>query len=729
MLSLRVTNTSGTCIPFTCCALALSISSVIAAFPVHAQGELTDEEMAAFYDDDESVSIATGTSKPLHRAPAVASVITADQIRKMGARTLDEVLETVPGLHVSRSFNRLNSLYSIRGIHTGNNPQVQLLLNGSQIVETATGGRPPTFSMPVANIKRIEVIRGPGSAVYGADAFAGVIDIVTKDAADVNGTVVGARAGSFDSQDAWVQGGFVENDLSAKISLDYSRSDGDNDRIIDRDLQSLLDGAYGTNASHAPGALDTNYETFNGEIKISKGAWSFSTYRWEQHHAGVGPGSSQALDPGGEQDVQYQQYEVRYEKALSEQWELNAKLLHTYEEQQSEFTLFPPGVLLFLTPDGNIAFVPSGGPPVIAPFGIRGNPGGEEKNTLAEIVTFYRGFSGHVVRFAVGAKRVDQHAFESKNFGPGVTDGSETQLSDRMVDVTGTPYIFISDEKRDAQWLTLQDEWGFAQDWELTAGVRFDHYSDFGDTVNPRLALVWETAYNLTSKLMYGRAFRAPAFDELYIQNNPSIKGNELLDPEIVDTLELAFDYRPVADVVTKLNLFLYQAKDVIEFVGNDQGTARLAENAKDQEGRGFELEAKWDVTRRFDLAGSISFQESEDEGIDAWVPDAPRLRVYGAANWALTDAWNWQLNINHVADRKRAVIDARDPVDDYTLLGTSISYSIAPLDLLTRFSIRNLTDEEAYEPSNVEPTGISAIPGDYPLEGRSYWLDAEYRF
>lgn len=729
MLSLRVTNTSGTCIPFTFCALALAIGSAMTAVPAYAQGELTDEELAAFYDDDESVSIATGTSKPLHRAPAVASVITADDIRRMGARTLDEALETVPGLHVSRSFNRLNSLYSIRGIHTGNNPQVQLLLNGSQIVETTTGGRPPTFSMSVANIKRIEVIRGPGSAVYGADAFAGVIDIITKDASDVNGTVVGARAGSFDSQDAWVQGGFVENDLSAKISVDYSRSDGDNGRVVERDLQSFLDGIYRTNASLAPGSLDTNYETFNGEIKVSKGGWNFSAYRWEQHHAGLGPGSAQALDPGGKQDVEYQRYEVQYGKSFSQYWELNAKLWHSLEKQQSEFTLFPPGVLFFLTPDGNITFAPTGGPPVIAPFGILGNPGGEEKSTFAEVVTFYRGFTGHVLRFAVGAKRVDLHALESKNFGPGITDGSETLLSPRMVDVTGTPYIFIGDEERDAQWLTWQDEWSFAQDWELTAGVRYDHYSDFGDTVNPRLALVWETAYNLTSKLLYGRAFRAPAFDELYIQNNPSIRGNELLDPEIVDTLELAFDYRPVSDIVTKLNLFLYQAKDVIEFVGTDQGAARLAENAKDQEGRGFELEAKWEVTRKIDIFGSISFQESEDEGVDSWVPDAPRLRVYGAANWALTDAWNWQLNVNHVADRKRAVLDSREPVDDYTLFGTSISYSIPSMNLLTKFSVRNLTDEDAYEPSNVDPTGTASIPGDYPLEGRSFWLDAEYHF
>jgi len=731
MLSLRVTNTSGTCVPFAFCALTM-ISSVIAvvtaAAPAHAQGELTDEELAAFYDDDESVSIATGTSKPLHRAPAVASVITADDIRKMGARTLDEVLETVPGLHVSRSFNRLNSVYSIRGIHTGNNPQVQLLLNGTQLVDTVTGGRPPTFSMPVANIERIEVIRGPGSAVYGADAFAGVIDVITKDADDIGGTVVGARAGSFDSQDAWVQSGFTEGELKAKLSLEYSHSDGDHDRVVNSDVQSLIDQQLNISASKAPGALDTNYETFNGEIKVSRGPFKFTAYRWEQHGAGVGPGSSQALDPTGEQDVEYQLYDLRYEKSLSDDWTVNYKLVHADQHQQAHFTLLPAGTMVLLNAQGNITFDPSTATSMAqAPTGLLGNPGGRERDSQTELSVFYRGFAGHVIRVAVGGKLLDFNIEETKNFGPGVTSGSDTILPALPVDVSNTEYAAVEDAERTARWATVQDEWGIAQDWELTAGVRFDSYSDFGDTINPRLALVWEAAYNLTSKLLYGRAFRAPSFDELYIQNNPSVQGNKLLDPEVVDTLELAFDYRPVSDVVTKLNLFIYQTKDVIEFVAGD--TARVAQNVKDQEGKGFELEMRWDVTRRFSLTGNISLQESEDEVTRTWVPEAPRLHSYVAANWAFTDAWSWQVNANHVAGRKRAPADMRDSIDDYTLFNTSLSYRIAAANVLTTLAVKNIFDEDASEPSSADPTGVASIPDDYPLEGRSIWFDVEYRY
>jgi len=128
MLSLPAINASGIRVPFALCAAALAIScGLIATAPAAAQGELTDDDLASFYDD-EYVSIATGTNQPLHMAPAVATVITAEDMQRLGASSLDDVLERVPGLHVGLSFNRLNSLYSIRGIHTDQNPQVLLLI-------------------------------------------------------------------------------------------------------------------------------------------------------------------------------------------------------------------------------------------------------------------------------------------------------------------------------------------------------------------------------------------------------------------------------------------------------------------------------------------------------------------------------------------------------------------------------------------------------------------------
>jgi iron complex outermembrane receptor protein len=78
----------------------------------------------------------------------------------------------------------------------------------------------------------------------------------------------------------------------------------------------------------------------------------------------------------------------------------------------------------------------------------------------------------------------------------------------------------------------------------------------FPRSINPRLALVWEPRFNLTSKLLYGSAFRPPALHELYNKNNPSNTGNPDLDPETIDTYELVFDYRPTSRLRSIVNIF-----------------------------------------------------------------------------------------------------------------------------------------------------------------------------
>ncbi len=115
--------------------------------------------------------------------------------------------------------------------------------------------------------------------------------------------------------------------------------------------------------------------------------------------------------------------------------------------------------------------------------------------------------------------------------------------------------------------LVAQDEWQIADDWQLTAGVRYDDYSDFGGTVNPRVALVWDINEQITSKLLYGKAFRAPNFAEQCTQNNPVVLGNKNLNPETINTFEWALDYRPFSSLRTAVNLYYYQINNLISAV------------------------------------------------------------------------------------------------------------------------------------------------------------------
>ena len=168
----------------------------------HAQVTTDEEEMSLVFGDASTVSIATGSQQPLRRAPAVASVITAQDILAMGVTDLDDALESVPGLHVSRYQQFYTPRYFIRGIYSDLNPQTLVLQNGQPLTTLLTGNRGLAFGdTPVENVARVEVIRGPGSALYGADAFAGVINIITKSAAEVDGTEFGVRAGSFSTAD------------------------------------------------------------------------------------------------------------------------------------------------------------------------------------------------------------------------------------------------------------------------------------------------------------------------------------------------------------------------------------------------------------------------------------------------------------------------------------------------------------------------------------------------
>lgn len=125
----------------------------------------------------------------------MASVITADDIARNGASSLDEILQWVPGLYVARG-QQADVSYVIRGInHNRYNPQVLMMYNGVAQISPYLGNRGDMQgTLPVDNIQRIEIIRGPGSALYGADAFSGVINIITKNAADLDGTLAGGRA-------------------------------------------------------------------------------------------------------------------------------------------------------------------------------------------------------------------------------------------------------------------------------------------------------------------------------------------------------------------------------------------------------------------------------------------------------------------------------------------------------------------------------------------------------
>ncbi len=672
-------------------------------------------ELEDYYGSEELISIATGSQKPIYKAPAVASVITAKQIKAMRARNLDEVLETVPGLHVVPSkLNRMNSTYSIRGIHTGDNPQVLMLMNGVPFPLLSNGSRLQNFQLPISAVSRIEVLRGPGSAIYGADAFSGVINVITKDAGDINGTEVGARYGSFESKDLWLQHGDTYGGLDVMFSLEWQKTDGDRDRRVGRDAAPAA-------FSNAPGPLDTRNDVLDVHLELNWKDWTLRNWYYRQRDAGVGAGAAQALDPAGFDDNDSYMVDLSWHNDdLLPNWDLSANLNYYYLNGKTNFVLLPAGVTLPIGADGNVNPVAPAGA-VTFPDGLIGAPSVIDQTFGLDLAAVFTGFSDHRLRLGSGIKYQDEDTSESKNFGPGVINGLVTPISGTLTNVSNTAFVFLPDTNRTLWYLSFQDEWQLAPDWELTSGLRYDHYSDFGFTINPRIALVWATRYNLTSKLLYGRAFRAPSFGEQFQQNNPVATGNPNLDPETIDTVELAFDYRPTFDIQTNLSLFGYQADGLIEYV------AGTAQNARDQKGYGFELETSWQATDQLKLMGSYAWQHSEDANSGKRVADAPGQQLLLAADWRFMPDWLLHPQINWVASRHRAVGDTRDEIDDYILVDLTLRRMNLVQGLDLTLAARNLFDEDAREPSS--GTAPIAIPNDYPMEGRSLWAELRWSF
>jgi iron complex outermembrane receptor protein len=681
-----------------------------------------DDILLMLSGDEQLVSIATGTPQPVSKAPSVATVITAADIKATGATDLSEVLETVPGLHVSRSDFLWKPLYSIRGILTQINPEVLVMLNGIPMTTGLYGDRGRLMAgFPLEHIARIEVIRGPGSALYGAEAVSGVINIVTKTAKEIDGTEFGLRAGSFETYDGWVQHGGRLGEAEVAAYLRLGHTDGFH-RTIEADAQTALDSAFGTHASNAPGPINTGYDSIDARLDLSYDKWRFRTgYIGRPNNHALGPGVADALDPISKGDAHYANADLTWHDAkFSENWDVMAQAsYYDIAETNSDVTLFPAGSALPLPLPGGTG----------STIGMVGRPQDWERQERLNLSALYGGFEKHKLRVGAGYNVDDVYkTTETKNFTFAGNVPVCINLECSMVTATqANGLIFQAPHLRRSHYAYAQDEWGFAPDWHLTAGLRHDRYSDFGGTTNPRLAVVWDTAYNLTTKLMFGRAFRAPTFVEFYNINNPVSLGNADLKPETINTTELAFAWQAQPNIRTGLNLFHYRMKDVIRFVANsDPTTGNTAQNAGNQRGNGLELEFAWDATTNVRLLGNYAYQHSIDENTRQDAGLAPHHHAYLRTDWRFVPGWTLSGQVNHVADRKRQAGDNRPQIADYTTVDMTLRTDRLHKDIELAFSIRNLFNVDAREPTS----GAAAIniPHDLPLPGRSAYLELRYR-
>ncbi len=663
--------------------------------------DISSDDMFEFSMDellDIEVEIATGKLQKLSRAPAVANVITAADIKAMGVTEFRQILEMIPGVHFYPDpLGRLDPHFSIRGIHTADNSQVLVLVDGHDITYAVTGSSPSAFRMSVANIARVEVMRSPGSALYGADAFAGVINVITKSVSDLNGSQFGWRRGSFNTQEVWVQNTATLNDeWDLSFSLESNSSDGDDQRVIVYNDENI--GFTGS------ASLETGYVYTNTQIALSNSEWAFKVWNWNLDEAGTGQGAASIPSATDFDKAKLSLLDIQNKKKnILPGLGIETRLSYEVQELDSQFLIFPPF--------GSFA------------DGMKGVPGATQNKGSISIRSDYTNFQGHRLLVGFGSKWLEVKPREVKNFDsnlPPLPLGS-------MVDVTGDPdNVFMLRQTRTVNHILLQDEWVVNDAWAVTAGVRYDDYSDFGSTTNPRLAVIWRAHQKLTTKILYGRAFRAPSFSELYFINNPATLGNPDVNAEQIETYEAVINYRPARTFNLVLSVFDYRIEDLI-----DRKFGVPARNIGKQDGSGFELEANWHVNSKLQLRGFYAFQNAEDAMTAVDVPNAPQQQFYSNFHWSFQPQWSLGTQVKWIADRKRAVDDPRADISDYTVVDTTLRRRNLLSNMDFSFSVRNMFDEDVREPS-VYDAGNSqgaTIANDYPMPGRSAYAEINFNY
>lgn len=683
------------------------------ALPALAADTSDDEDMVAIYGDKATVSIATGSKQTLRRAPAVATVVTAEDIAALGVTDLDQVLETVPGLHVARIVGNYTPAYLMRGIGAGGvaNPQILMLQNGIPMTVAYSGDKGLNWSsLPVENIARIEIIRGPGSALYGADAYAGVINIITRTAADTPGTLVSAGAGSFRTWNTSLRHSGKLGPVDIAAYLRMGQTDGQQS-ILKADAQTLNDSRAGTHVSHAPGPVNTGYDAVDGNLDLAYANWRFRSSYKLRDSIGSGAGANSALDPVSTTKSERITSDLSWtDLNFARDWGVGVLVSYMgYKELAPRVELFPPGTRL-----GTSFF----------PEGMIGGPSRWERDFRLSAYATYVGLPGHSLRVGVGHDDVNLYRAETfKNFLlPAV--GAPIPTGPQMDYGSIQPHILP--HRRKVDYVYLQDEWHPARDLALTAGLRHDQYSDFGGTTNPRVALVWDVLLDVTAKLLYGQAFRAPAFNEEYAVN-PVVSGNPNLKPETIKTLEAALAWQVRRDLQINMNAFKYDAKDLVRAVPNKAPTlGSIFLNTGTQTGHGVEVEASWEASRNLRLSADYAYQRSTDGATKQDAGYAPRNHYYARADWHFLGEWLVSGQVNRVADRKRVPGDARPDIADYTTLDLSLSSTRSKSGWAVSASVHNLFNADVREPSLAPGT---AIPNDLPMAGRAWYVQASFQF
>ena len=622
-----------------------------------------DSDLSLLFEEDDLFISASQSARTLGKAPAIATVITDKQLQDMGARNIFDALVTVPGFGYSyQNTISTESNIEVRGIKN-HMEKVLLMIDGHRINNPFFGSFNHLFDeFPIEQIKRIEVIRGPGSALYGANAFVGVINIIMKKPGDLAGAQLKGGAGNNSRSHGNMLIGTGSADAGFIASYDRLDTKGSR-RFIASD--ALGNSGYthfwrSTDTAHLIASVDKF--TFTG-LYLDK-------------RRGTPLSITNMIDTRTRTNNKQAYGTVQYKDEIGDA-HLEATLGIDQFEWNTEWQINLPG---FTT----------------------GHPLLKNRTYSAEMRLQFTPVEEH--NLTVGLAQEFQRQFDVRHIV-------------NNVDVSAV-FNHNKPAKRQISAVYAQDEWDIRNNLTLTTGIRFDHYNDFGNTTNPRAALVWSASDSVDVKLLYASAFRAPSFLEMYEINNPASVGNPNLQPEKMRTIEAGVVWRITHNYQLSANLFHNRFSERIV------QTAPLTINSGGANIWGGEAEVKADWQEHLYGYVNYSYQKSKDSQTQLALPDVPQHRIRIGVNAGLFDDY---LNLNTAlrwnSRRMRAPGDTRAPMPATTVVDTAVSTDQLMKGLKVSLSAHNLLDAAIYDPSP------ATVANGYPRPGRTYLAEMEYTF
>jgi iron complex outermembrane receptor protein len=633
------------------------------------------------------ITTAAKVVEPLQKTAASVNVITAEELRRAGARTLYDALERLPGLsHGPGQFGE--HFIAVRGIRSTWSEKVLLLLDGHLLNDARSGSATFQFldSLPVDNIARIEVVRGPGSALYGANAFLGVINIITKRPEAIGG-VEAAASGEFESAGTvagrynLLAGGDLGGDWKGNLNLNWLNAPGP-ELAVDAD-------AFGR-----AGTADTHVKRLDMQGSMGNGPFTLRG-RFLTRDAGDGFGALAVLNDQSRQQVEYGFLDAEYHAKPTRETDLTVRAYLDKQDTDNYYEVpagtIPPGSFLF---PWNTT-------------GLIGNSLAKETITGFEARADHRGITGHTLTAGLGWRRERLH---DPRFRANIDPDPLPQVTD-----VSSYYNWIDPAERDIASLYAQDLWDIRPDLRATLGARVDRYSDFGSAFNPRAGLTWQISPPISARLTYGRAFRAPSVFEQYSKNNPLQQGNPDLDPEEMATWEAGVHWQggPAQAGVT---VFRSDLSNLIDF-----HTGSEYRNLGETRVQGVEMEGRYRLGGGAEVAANVTLAEPEYTDLEP-PTTAPRRQLNVMVDTPLSTGMHWNLHAHWQSETPRTGSDARPPVESAWWVNTALTLKRAPWDFTA--AIYNLTgaDTAAAAPANT-------LPGDYPAPGRSFVVGVRYAF